>query len=97
MSPAKKPPRPVTAWFEVHSAPADEIAVMTGCRKKRNQREVRCRLTPIRPATDAEIERLARKLHDAVFIPSHWDEQGAVARADYRRIARAAWAKGARP
>jgi len=92
----------VTAWFEVHSAPADEIAVMTGCRKKRNQREVRCRLTPIRPATDSEIERLAKALYRAssqgpIQNWGAWLAAPSSVRNVWRDVARAAWRKGARP
>lgn len=99
MSPTKKPPRPVTRWIILWD---DGDLGSSVWPRKPGKGYIRCRITPIRPATDAEIERLALVL----FAAGCGDRDAAAAqfgmmneehRRWWRSSARAAWKKGARP
>ena len=102
MSPAKKPPRPVTRWIILWD---DGDLGSSVWPRKPGKGYIRCRVTPIRPATDAEIERLAKALYrdgtkDACargllgVTPFHL--LTGETRSRWISVARAAWRRGAR-
>lgn len=110
MSPAKKLPRPVTmwcGWSRVGSltwlTAADGLAMERGDISPDEAADesgsIRCRVTPIRPATDAEIERLAKAMWRSMpkgpwWCP--WERTSLSTRGTVRCLAIAAWRRGAR-
>lgn len=95
MTPKKHPkPRPVTAWLTFY--PGGDPDVREATWHKLRKEQVRCRITPIRPPTDAEVERLARKLASGVYANA-WGNLPGNARTLAIEFARAAFRMGARP
>ena len=109
MSPKPKPPRPVTAWVPTCNEPPVldiEWGVFRTAREANSMVEygepiVRCRVTPIRPPTDAEITKLALHLanveHAAMVAAGHRRPGKVVgAGSGFIAVAREAWRRGCR-